>query len=443
MPHPSTSTAPIAAPRFSTPHTSNSAVHHPQAPMVILKAVTNKLVHQETRIMGLKAQIDQDGRLIAALQTSEARLQHEIDDLDNENTQLLQKLQSVEAVLDQQTREIDHQKPRDNVFNTAVRKLFLLAMGLGKKGSTLKDAALLKPSTAGGGYIRDTETSNGKLLRPDWNVTFADNSEWHSRTVKWMRQNMKTQFPAAMIDEKSDDAIVDQLSTVFRNIVQAYNILQRESKAKKNVKDPTVTEDDGDLPAENEMPDNAAARRAGRRKSRKTRKCDERIMVLQNAGIQLHRHYAFFLQPYQSMDESDQSDVIDPDTDTEKADEVPAPSTRKPWKTRTPLYRTDEASEVFNREVAAIERYVLNHHAEQERKNGPAQSTPHPRIPGDWKDTPLPRLGATKLRILHPCIHADWLADNEDQDVPSRIQEEEVESQGVEIADEDADDERD
>ncbi|KAJ7802035.1 hypothetical protein B0H14DRAFT_2614717 [Mycena olivaceomarginata] len=401
------------------------------------------MLKPETRIMGLEARIDQDGRLIAALQTSEARLQHEIDDLDNETTQLLQKLQSVEAVLDQQTRDIDRlfslleqkpsaqvppdadktKKPCDNVFNTSVRKLFLLAMGLGKKGSTLKDAALLKPSTAGGGYIRDTETSNGKLLRPDWNVTFADNSVWHSRTVKWMRQNMKTQFPAAMIDEKSDDAILDQLSTVFRNIVQAYNILQRESKAKKNAKDPTVPEDDGDLPAENEMPDDAAARRAGRRKSRKPGyKCDERIMVLQNAGIQLHRHYAFFLQPaYQSTDESDQSDVIDPDTDTEKADEVPAPSTRKPWKTQIPLYRTDEAK----------------------RKNGPAQSAPHPRIFGDWKDTPLPRLGATKLRILRPCIHAEWLADNEDQDVPSRIQEEEVESQGVERADEDADDEKD
>jgi hypothetical protein len=93
--------------------------------------------------------------------------------------------------------------------------------------------------------------------------------------------------------------------------------------------------------------------------------------------------------------------------------------------------------------VATIKRYVLNHRAEQERNNGPAQSAPHPRIPGDWKDTPLPRLGATKLRILRPCIHAEWLADNEDQDVPSRIQEEEVESQGVERADEDADDERD
>ncbi|KAJ7347669.1 hypothetical protein DFH08DRAFT_960102 [Mycena albidolilacea] len=426
--------------------------------MAIPKAVTDKLVHQESRIMGLEARIDQDGCLIAALQTSEARLQHEIDDLDNENTQLLQKLQSVEAVLDQQTRDIDRlfslleqkssaQVPPDadkTKNRTAVRKLFLLAMGLGKKGSTLKDAALLKPSTAGGGYICDTEASNGKLLHPDWNVTFADNSVWHSRTVKWMRQNMKTQFPAAMIDKKSDDAILDQLSTVFRNIVQAYNILQKESKAKKNANDPTVPEDDGDLPAENEMPDDAPARRAGRHKSRKTRKCDERIMVLQKAGIQLHHHYVFFLQPaYQSTDESDQSDVIDPDTDTEKADEVPAPSTRKPWKTRTPLYCADEASEAFNQEVATIERYVLNYRVEQERKNGPAQSAPHPRIPGDWKDTPLPRLGATKLRILRPCIHAEWLADNEDQDVPTRIQEEEVESQGVERADEDADDERD
>jgi hypothetical protein len=117
------------------------------------------------------------------------------------------------------------------------------------------------------------ETSNGKLLRPDWNVTFADNSVWHSRTVKWMRQNMKTQFPAAMIDENSDDAILDQLLTVFRNIVQAYNILQKESKGKKNANDLTVPKDDGDLPAENEMPDDAPARRAGRHKSRKTRVC--------------------------------------------------------------------------------------------------------------------------------------------------------------------------
>ncbi|KAJ7358084.1 hypothetical protein DFH08DRAFT_801932 [Mycena albidolilacea] len=410
--------------------------------MVIPKAVTDKLVHQETRLMGLEVRIDQDGRLIAALQTSEARLQHEIDDLDNENTQLLQKLQSVEAVLDQQTRDIDRlfslleqkpsaqvppdadktKKPHDNVFNTSVRKLFLLAMGLGKKGLTLKDAALLKPLTAGGGYIRDTETTNGKLLHPDWGVKFADNSVWHSRLVKWVRKTMKTEFPAFAIDQKSDDAILDQLSTVFRNIVQAYNILQRELKAKKNAKDPTVPEDDGDLPADNEMPDDAAASHPS-------------AISHQFAQHQTAIRWLEWLHRKQA--------IIDPDTDTEKADEVPAPSMCKPWKTRTPLYRTDEAGEAFNREVATIEHYVLNHCTEQEHKNGPAQSAPHPCIPGDWKDTPLPRLGATKLRILRPCIHAEWLADNEDQDVPSRIQEEEVESQGVERANEDADDERD
>ncbi|KAJ7312241.1 hypothetical protein DFH08DRAFT_943657 [Mycena albidolilacea] len=301
-------------------------------------------------------------------------------------------------------------KPRDNVFNTSVQKLFLLAMGLGKKGSTLKDAALLKPLTAGGGYIRDTETSNGKLLHPDWSVTFTDNSVWHSRVVKWMWQTMKTEFPAATIDQKSDDTILDQLSTGFRNIFQAYNSLQREKKAKKKAKDSTLPEDDADSPTENEMSDDAATRRAGRRKSCKTCKCDKRIMVLQNAGIQLHHHYAFFN-----------------------------------WHTNP---RTNEAGEAvhhvlwililfhFNREVEAVKHYVLNHRTEQERKNGPAQSAPHPYILGDWKDTPLPRLGATKLRILHPCIHPPWLADNNDQ-------EEEVESQGVEGADKDADDERD
>jgi hypothetical protein len=75
--------------------------------MVVTKAVIDKLVYQEMCIMGLEARIEQDGHLIAALQTLEAQLQHEIDDLDSENIQLLKKLQDVETVLNQQTRDIN------------------------------------------------------------------------------------------------------------------------------------------------------------------------------------------------------------------------------------------------------------------------------------------------------------------------------------------------
>jgi hypothetical protein len=74
-------------------------------------------------------------------------------------------------------------------------------------------------------------------------------------------------------------------------------------------------------------------------------KCEERILVLEKADIKFEKKWAFLLMvPYQSTDESDQSDVLDPETETEQADEIPVPSTRKPWKSQAPTYRTDEAS---------------------------------------------------------------------------------------------------
>jgi hypothetical protein len=63
----------------------------------------------------------------------------------------------------------------------------------------------------------------------------------------------------------------------------------------------------------------------------------------------------------------------------------------------------------------------------------------HPRIPGDWNDTPLPSLPASKTKIPRFAVHTEWLADHEDQDLPSRIQEKETEVDD----DDDADDEKD
>jgi hypothetical protein len=56
----------------------------------------------------------------------------------------------------------------------------------------------------------------------------------------------------------------------------------------------------------------------------------------------------FLLQwQYQSTDESDISDVIDPDTETEESNEIPASSTRKPWKSRPPTYRSEGVSQKY------------------------------------------------------------------------------------------------
>jgi hypothetical protein len=53
-----------------------------------------------------------------------------------------------------------------------------------------------------------------------------------------------------------------------------------------------------------------------------------------------------FQAPYQSSDESDDSDVVDPGTDLESGDEVPVSATRKPWLSRPPMYRDHEVENV-------------------------------------------------------------------------------------------------
>jgi hypothetical protein len=70
-----------------------------------------------------------------------------------------------------------------------MRKIMLVALGL-PKTAKLKDAALIHPTIPRGGYIEDPETG-GQLLRPDWRVSFSDNSSWHLQMIKYMRQGFR------------------------------------------------------------------------------------------------------------------------------------------------------------------------------------------------------------------------------------------------------------
>ncbi|KAF8143627.1 hypothetical protein K438DRAFT_1993690 [Mycena galopus ATCC 62051] len=96
--------------------------------------------------------------------------------------------------------------------------------------------------------------------------------------------------------------------------------------------------------------------------------------------------WAFFFQPvYQSTDESDDSDVIDPDTDTERTTEIQVAATRKPWKSRPPI----------------------------------------------------------KPKIPRSLVYPPWLVEFEEEDTPSRIQDEEDVTEQVADYAEQADDEGD
>lgn len=69
-------------------------------------------------------------------------------------------------------------------------------------------------------------------------------------------------------------------------------------------------------------------------------KAEERLKAAEAQSVDFKGAEWFFKAAYQSTDESDATPVLDPNTDIEEADEIPAASTRKPWITHPPLYRT-------------------------------------------------------------------------------------------------------
>lgn len=92
-------------------------------------------------------------------------------------------------------------------------------MGL-PKTTKIKDAAAVSRVKAGGCYIVDSETGS-KLLRPDWDASFNENSRWHQRMLVYTRQQAPLHSPAlsaATMAAESDDCILEQLGAVFKNI---------------------------------------------------------------------------------------------------------------------------------------------------------------------------------------------------------------------------------
>jgi len=128
--------------------------------------------------------------------------------------------------------------------------------------SKLRDAARKKPKQKSGGYIRDPETQ-GQLLRPDWAVSFTDNSGWHKSAIAFFRQKIPLQNPAisqAIIAKKSDQEILTRIGAIFKSIAAQYKKLQEMDAAADDDEDDEDDADEG--PEEKQL---------GRHKSRKSR----------------------------------------------------------------------------------------------------------------------------------------------------------------------------
>ncbi|KAK0434918.1 hypothetical protein EV421DRAFT_1838108, partial [Armillaria borealis] len=213
------------------------------------------------------------------------------------------------------------------------------SMGLGSK-ATAKNIVKLEPGPPGGGWAADPEDDKIFYLRPDWSVSFAENNAWHSWAVTFIRKKGHTfnvHMSKQYLKGKTDRDIMDRIEANFRYWKGKISKVQKVHN-KKN--DNESAESD-----ESEVSDDEDATEQALCKSR--RYARKRKEVREAAKLDVPELDFFFVPAYQSTDESDQDDGIDPDTDTEKSAEVRVPSVKKPWITRPPLYRGAEVSHRF------------------------------------------------------------------------------------------------
>ncbi|KAF7334119.1 hypothetical protein MVEN_02317700 [Mycena venus] len=172
-----------------------------------------------------------------------------------------------------------------------------VAMGL-SESSKLQDAAAVAPRRTGGSYEKDSET-DGKVLRPDWRVSFTENNVWYDPMVKFFHSKAPSLVPALTADtmkKKTDAILLTRLEVIFKNIAAEY----RKGHATRAVDE--LQESDGDDDPKTEEGEN----RSNRHRTRKTRKSEERMETIEEENLELPDELSFFLQPrYQSTDESD------------------------------------------------------------------------------------------------------------------------------------------
>ncbi|KAJ7158984.1 hypothetical protein C8R43DRAFT_1178685 [Mycena crocata] len=377
-------------------------------PSSIPKAFTDKLMAHESRLVDLERRVE----YASDAQTCwEAQYLRDLGDISNEQCIMLGKIAQLEEIVKNQNKTIEalsqlvkssrtqaessdseesapKPKPqRNNSLNTATRRSLIVAMGL-PRTSKLRDAAAISASRTGGSYIKDQE-SDGKVLRPDWSASFAENSSWHESMIRFVRAKASTFVPAiGSLNKTTDATILNRLEVVFKNIAAEY----RTAHATAGNTD--------DLDPEQPPPNMTVAEKArfNRRKQRKVGKSEERLATVEEEGLDLPDEWKFGLQPaYQSTDESDDTDVIDPDTDTERNAEVP-----------------------FDDGMVTLDVYVMKRR-ERFEKNNRGKTGRHLRVRGDKKDTPLPFMGRKKLKIPRGVVDPVWLSTHQNQDTPSRI----------------------
>ncbi|KAJ7803619.1 hypothetical protein B0H14DRAFT_3487159 [Mycena olivaceomarginata] len=401
----------------------------PSNHVAVPKAFTDKLLQQQARISALEGIVYD---LRDQFRDYKADVETQMDELDNENRQLWDRVNeleeqqersrdTVQRVVDfidnsdiERTNKPIESKPkpqkskatRDNIFNRCAK--FSRSQWATLQTVALDALALEVPVKAGGSYIADPN-SRGNILRPDWKVGFSENSRWHPQILAFTREKASIFHPAMnleMLKAKSDDDIMERVEGLFKNIADKFRSAQRAKK--------TETSGEGDDDAgETKNP-----RQINHRGTRKVRKCDEHLEAFLAAHKSVPDECKWFFQPvYQSTNESNNSAVLDPDTELESDNEIHVSATNKPWLSRAPMYRVEEEW------VLSVDDLVMAAR-QQSKKLKRNRTEPHARNRGEWKDKGLPMPGAENPKITCTAIQPEWLEANPEFDVPSCIQEE-------------------
>ncbi|KAJ7051312.1 hypothetical protein C8F01DRAFT_1237204 [Mycena amicta] len=462
----SDSTTPSRSPLAARPAAS-LVLNDPPPPRAVAppipKAITDRLMRQERQIEELILQHNDMAKTLTHVQDKIRQLIDNENDAANEQEQSRQHICELEQRLDNQSQRMDEllarlenrnaegsttaatsrSRARDNAFNTASRQVFFVAMGM-PANSKYKDVAQFIRGTVpeNGDWIVDPQ-SPSRVLRPDFNASFAENHTWHDGMVKFLKNKIPVYSPVLRkvdMDNIINSDVLTQIETVFKNMGNVVRKGLKELEDKGDEGEAEIVEEGGGKDADQQ----------NRRDGRKVRKLEERQAAIVEAKFIIPPQCRFILSSpkYQSTDESDSapSDVLDPASASD--DEAPVnnkkTSAKKnrttgdtPWQSRPPTYRTAEYQNIID----AIDAIVMARRDAWKRNNR-GKTAAHKRVRGAPKNVPLPYIrGKGKLRIPRQFVDPGWLAANEESNTPSRIAQWDKEDSGSDGDTEDNDEE--
>ncbi|KAI5827022.1 hypothetical protein K523DRAFT_418787 [Schizophyllum commune Tattone D] len=339
-----------------------------------------------------------------------ARLHELVVDVNARPSQLEQgedtypiKSEAITVKIKQERGQTKDDKEKNNLFNAAMRGVFLLAMGM-PVGTKNKNLALPIVVEGGGWVARSIESPPGsvveasQVLRPDWAKSWGLNTAWQDKLVRFARTKVPEIQPMITADymlQKSDADLTTRMGTVYKAMRLCW---QANQVASLNVP-----------PARLRGPARTAAEQTviGKRKSRKTRKGQKRREVLSDPtefDQASTKDWLWLVQDsYTSTDESGgeaDQEAIDPTSDDEGGRKR-VTNRVAPWVTRPPTYRGSTVTAFIN----MLDKKI-------EAKAEATGKTSHARVKGDAKDVALPRFTVkdAAFRIPRWAVDTTWLA---------------------------------